>query len=246
MGTRISKDIGYFLPDDKISDLLIDDYEETIDSFYNIPSTFIKRMQHEFEEFKKNYPYDLSYFTTVTHFDFMNLLQDNNATINDFIRTIQHHDEQLGLMLLTPSLAKQCRRDNLIDYYEHADSADDYIIKYLKTPIYPSSFYLCVKEPPFSEASDEYHDSISKGSALKKGSVLAANQLDFLMLVSNVDSDRENNEWVYPENKDDKYFHHYVDILCYLFLKTANLFKENIGYLDFIQHLEPAVITTWS
>ena len=240
MSIKISKDIGYFLPFEKVSDLIVDDYEEIIDNMYNISPNFIQFMAKEFEKFKKEYPYDLSYFSTVTHFDFKNLLSRRDINVNEFIRTIFHGDDELGIMLLTPELAKKCRRDDLMDYYQ--TTPDEYNIQHLNTPIYPSSFYLCVKDPHLAENDA---GAVSK-EIVKKGSVLSSQQIHFLMLCNDVEAESDNNVWVNPENEDDKYFHYYVDILCYLFLKSANMLKNDISYLDFIQHFQPAIVTSWS
>lgn len=240
MSIKISKDIGYFLPFENINCLLVDDYEEIIDDMYHLSSGFIHFMEKEFEKFKKEYPYDLSYFSTLTHFDFKNLLSRKDVNVNEFIRTIFHGDDELGIMLLTPELAKKCRRDDLMDYYQN--TPDDYNIQYLNTPIYPSSFYLCVKDPHLVEKGA---GTISKEN-VKKGDVLTSQQIHFLMLYNDMNPEIDNLVWVNPDHSDYKYFHYYVDILCYLFLTSAKLLKEDISYLEFIQHLQPAIVTSWS
>ena len=56
---------------------------------------------------------------------------------------------------------------------------------------------------------------------------------------------KEPLELSYPKGDGIKYFHPYINPLVYFILQDAELLKKDISYLDFIIHVEPAIITSW-
>ena len=109
------------------------------------------------------------------------------------------------------------------------------------------SYYYCIETPPLSDDSKSFYAEESKSNPeLKKGSIISNDKLHYLSLMEGISiQDKEANPWAYPAKNQTKYFHPEVDIIIFAFARSFKLIKPELTYSDFIQFLEPAIITSW-
>lgn len=240
MGIRIQKYIGYYLPKNNIKNLLIEDYDEVLEN----NSINIDEVNKEWLKMKEQN--DMMYNVELR----MLINKKEKINIKDIINLIFNGDNDEGLIFTTPSLKKQHRHSNTIDYYENINNPI-FKIKYIKKGIYPEEYYVCVKEPLFTKESLddylEYQNPNKKVPMIQKGDVLRYEELYTLFIEGdNTECAEEKIKgWSYPKENKDKYFHPYINPLIYIICKNSGILKEGISYIDFIQELEPAIITSW-
>lgn len=235
MGIRINKAIGYFLPKEKIGCILSEGYEDKIEE-----NEVLDRLWFEsaLEKHSGCFPNEKGYYVN-SRFSFcswfLNDLDNFNSydVINDIVNGYNHE----GVLFATPNLASKARHNDTIDYYEEiADPV--FKVKPLYSSIYPSFSYVCIKRPELTGDDAEDFEGLDVGSAL------SSDKISWLEIKGV--SKPEAKGWIYPENQADKYFHPFVDPLIYIVAYELGLLKEGISYIDFIQALEPAMITYWS
>ena len=243
MGIRIHKDIGFFLNKKDIKKVLVKNYDEILDDLDSIDDDFVQKMMSELNSItEKNHSIGFSY----AQFQLNDLLGKKSSFI-DFVRSIYNYDTFKGILFRTPELAKESRFDGLIDYYENVDHPV-YKFKALKQTLYPDSYYLCVKVPPLSpDALEVFAEENPRKPTLEVGDLVDTNKFHYLMLYSNVKSSHNDRikVWAYPEPGGEKYFHPYVNIFVYLAAKVSGIIKPEVSWVDFSQHLEPAIVTYW-
>ncbi len=233
MGIRIHKDIGYFLPDVSCSQILVSDYSDVINDQYTVSKTFIEDLIFSLEGLKEKYPklsitYPIIMLKTL-------LSSSERVCTNSFIRTIFHGDTDEGVLFTTPDLVKYSRHDDLLDYYESKQQCE-FKVQFLRQPIYPDLSYICVKTPDVC---------VGKDISCLPGDTYLINDMRILMAKHKVKFDYEHpNIWTYPD-EGPKYFHPSVDVITYACAKELGILKADITYLDFIQMLEPAIVTYW-
>lgn len=243
MGIRVHKDIGYYLPKKHISKLLVKDYDDVIDDNYTLTPDLIERVIARVEQLGKEYPQVDVVFAIVQLKD---LCKEKHICADNFVSIIHCYDTFKGVLFRTPNLKSYCRFDDLIDYYEEVKNAK-FKVKYLKQAIYPNNFYVCLDVPPVSDVSSlRFTNRHYSHAPLAPGHMLMSDEMRMLMLENGVKCEFDKpNGWVYPEKGHAKYFHPYVDVMTYAFAQEIGLLKDGVSYLDFIQCLEPAMLTHW-
>lgn len=246
MGIRIHKNIGFYLPQEKVSELLVNNYSDIMEDNEDIDNIFLKKIEPKVKELYENNSDSLFLF----NLQFKRYLKNENKNISIYslINAINNGYDDHGILFSTPELIGKSRYDDLIDYYENVDNPET-IIKYLRSPIYPDSLYVCIEKPELTEDSLE-HLTLTypkrNGNPLEIGDTVTINDLYLLSVKGEDRKNIDNREWTYPENGYKKYFHPYMNPITYLIIRELKLFKEDISYTDFIKQLEPAIITYWS
>lgn len=241
MGIRIQKYIGYYLPNNKIKNLLIKNYDEVLENNYSINLDEVEK-----EWLKMKEQNDMMYNVELR----MLINSKEKLNIRDIVNLIFNGDNEEGLLFTTPGLKKHHRHSNVIDYYENIHDPI-FKINYIKKGIYPEEYYVCVKEPLFTKESLddylEYQNPNKKVPMIQKGDVLRYEDLYILFIEGEKVKDVEEKikGWCYPKKNKEKYFHPYINPLIYIICKNSGILKEKISYIDFVKILEPAIITTW-
>ena len=243
MGTRVHKDIGYFLSKKNISKVLVKKYDDIIDKNYIIKPETIQKIIDEITVISTENP---QFDRIFPQYQLKELIEKGKTDIHQFFKDISDYDTFKGVLFLTPQLAKYSRGDDLIDYYEEVKNLK-FNLNLLKSTIYPDSFYFCLKVPPLNKDSLEiYAEENKRKPILEIGDLVMADRIRYLMLYNSVkNKDEYVNIWAYPEKEEEKYFHPYINIMTYAFAKVLGILKPNVSYLDFAQLLEPAIITHW-
>lgn len=245
MGIRINKDIGFYLPQEKVLSLMVNNYEEILEDNEDIDNNFFKKIEPRVKELCENKSDSLFLFKL----QFKRYLKnEKKISIYSLINVINSGYEDNGILFSTPELIGKSRYDDLIDYYENVDNPET-IIKYLRSPIYPDSLYVCIEKPDLTEDSLEHLNLTypkRNGNPLEIGDTVTINDLYLLTIKGEKRKNIDNREWTYPENGYKKYFHPYMNPITYLIIRELKLFKEDLSYTDFIKQLEPAIITYWS
>lgn len=245
MGIRVEKNIGFYLEKKDIFHVLKSNYQEIIDHAENIS---IERLK----EYKKECKSKNELFSNISLS--LLIMEEKDIKISDFINTIFYGDKEEGILLTNIDLKRTGRRDDLIDYYE-GRGMPDFKIDNLKMPIYPLISYVCVKTPILTkESSEDIKDSIRnkkrEGKLSIGDKVIFNDMLDIFIegedSVSNKNYEERVMRLVYPDDNKNKYFHPYVDELIYWVCLEIGVLKEGLSYIDFIQYLEPSIITTWN
>lgn len=245
MGIRIHKNIGFYLPQEMISKLLVDNYSDIMEDNEDIDNNFFKKIESKVKELYESE--SDSFFLFKLQFK-RYLKNEKNISIYSLINVINNGYEDNGILFSTPELIGKSRYDDLIDYYEHVDNPET-VIKYLRTPIYPDSFYICIEKPDITEDSlEELNLTYPKrnGKPIEIGNTVTINDLYLLSVKGEERENIDNREWTYPKEGNKKYFHPYMNPITYLIIKELKLFKEDVSYIDFIKLLEPAIVTYWS
>lgn len=234
MSTRVRKQIGYFLDIEKINSVLVDNYEDILSEENAINKSNIAKY---WELWKQEYPKNNVYNYQIKEF----LKDPKIDSINIFVNEILHLDNFKGILLLTPKFKEATRHNNLIDSYENNEM--NFICKKIYEPIYPEMSYVCVKEPLLTADSLEYLEEYCDLKGIKVGEAYTPDILHSLGIQNEIH--KEPLELSYPKGDGIKYFHPYINPLVYFILQDAELLKKDISYLDFIIHVEPAIITSW-
>jgi len=242
MGIRIHKDIGYYLPKKHFSKVMSKKFRKIIDDGSYLSIEQLENISKELDLVMT----ELGNHSVFSKYQMSEILKKDKVDFRDFLRNVFDYDTEKGLLFLTPDLAKSCRWDDLIDFYEN-NTNYQFKIQFLKKPIYPLSYYYCIETPPLSDDSKSLYAEESKSNPeLKKGSIISNDKLHYLSLMEGVSiQDKEANPWAYPAKNKPKYFHPEVDIIIFAFARSFKLIKPELIYSDFIQFLEPAIITSW-
>lgn len=240
MGLHVHKNIGYYLPEEKISNLLNDSHEKLGDELYSF-SVSIERIQVLWDEWKSHHPHLKNDYLLFTLQLKQWAKQSEEIKLREVIKTIFDGDDVKGILFSTPDLNKKSRYDDLMDYYEGCYDVE-YREQFLRAPISPESHYVCVRKPEWSEAIDSYIEDaeLMRVKSIESGKMISENEFLSLAMVSKEEMERS----VYPES-GVKSFHPYVSPLPYLMACEAGLLQGGVDYLSFIQAVEPAIITNW-
>lgn len=243
MGIRVHKDIGYYLKKRAISKILVSDFDTRIDKNYTMSKASVKRIIQQVKELAEAYT-DLDSVYPVVQLK--ELLNKEHICSDQFVKQINDYDTFKGLLFVTPQLASYSRYDDLMDYYEEY-CTPKFKLNLLKQSLYPDNFYVCVKVPPLTDKSSAHYPETRHDSKnLEVGHSLMQTDMRWLMISNKEKFDFDKpNLWAYPEKGGEKYFHPYVNIITYAFAKEIGILKPNVTYLDFIQYLEPAIVTHW-
>lgn len=248
MGSKISKSIGYFIPSDKAELLFSDKLDDVIDDMF-ISNSIIQQMNLEFETFQDLIKHEHNFRFIYSRFEMKALMQKEKVAVSEFLSTIYHFDDHKGFLFKTPELNKYGKSDDLIDYYENVDNPV-YKIQYLKTNIYPQIAYVCVKDKSFeTEEARELAQDYNGSAIIKKNNFISFSDLQNILIADGdkqTMSTRNIQHLVEPASTQNKHFHYCIDPLCYIFAKCTGIISKDMSYYDFIQHAEPAIITTWN
>lgn len=240
MGLHVHKNIGYYLPEEKISGLLNDNHEKLCDDLYSF-SVSVERIQALWDSWKSEHPHLKNDYLLFTLQLKQWAKQSEEIKLNEIIKTIFDGDDVKGILFSTPDLNKKSRYDDLMDYYEGCYDVE-YREQFLRAPISPESHYVCVRKPEWSKAIDGYTEDaeLIHIENIEPGKIISENDFLSLAMVSKEEMDQS----VYPEGRV-KSFHPYVSPLPYLMACEAGLLLDGVDYLSFIQAVEPAIITNW-
>lgn len=240
MGLHVHKNIGYYLPEEKISSLLNDNHEKLGDELYSF-SVSIERIQELWKLWISKHPHLKKDYLLFTLQLKQWAKQSEEIKLRNIIKTIFNGDEVKGILFSTPDLNKKSRYDDLMDYYEGCYDVE-YREQFLRAPISPESHYVCVSQPVWSEAIKGYIEDaeLIHIENIEPGKIISENDFLSLAMVSKEEMDQS----VYPEGRV-KSFYPYVSPLPYLMACEAGLLLDGVDYLSFIQAVEPAIITNW-
>lgn len=235
MGIRINKAIGYFLPKEKIECILSEGYEHKVEENEVLDRGWL---ESALEKHSGSFPNEKGYHLN-SRFSFYSWFLDGLDTFNSYrvIQDIVNGYNYEGVLFATPDLANKSRYNDTIDYYEEIKDST-FKVKHLRSSIYPNFSYVCIKKPKLTG------DDAGDFKNVDVGSALTSDKIGWLEI--NSVSKPEPKGWIYPENQEDKYFHPFVDPLIYIVAYELGVLKEGVSYTDFIQALEPAMITYWS
>lgn len=244
MGIRINRDIGYFLEQEKVKDLLVDNFQNIIEKNENINHDVLKVIK---EVSKTEFSDKNSFLLFNSQLKRYLKREDFNININEIVSVIRNGYSDAGVLFQTPELSKKSRYDDLIDFY---DNMHNLIlnVKYIKEPIYPDSFYVCIDVPVLTDESIEYlNENYPRRipGQLTVGENLSISDFYMLNIEGEEYRDIENKEWTYPTDDKIKHFHPYINPIIYLIVKELKILKPGINYIDFIKNLEPAIVTSW-
>lgn len=238
MSFSINKKIGYFLPFEKQNLLLSKDYENIIyDMFF----------KDDFIDYTNN-----NLLVKNDNQNLLSKLQIKNwiktqqiLTVSNFIQQIFNYDDFKGFLFLTPDIYKNHHFNDLIDYYENNQNMD-YKIQYLNQSIYPNCNYICLKNFKVDESLNNLENLKLVDNQIVKGTILTSTDLHDMLFYTH-SQNKDSFELLKEFNtENEKFFHYNIDYNIYIILKINKVLKEDISYLDFISHLEPAIITSWS
>lgn len=248
MGSSVNKSIGFFISPENAAKIFTGQENNILDETV-LDSGFIVKMDSELKslltELKEKHK--RRFFSAI--YDMKNIQDSGKIKIHDFIHTIFYFDDFKGYLIKTPDLNKYNRHNDLIDYYETVNNPN-FKIEYLKSNIYPEMDYVCVKDMHMrnNEAKELLDMHYPGKTFLATGDFITHSDLRYI-LTANGDSLVQKNEHfqhlVIAEHESDKYFHYCINPICYAFLKSTGILRADITYLQFIQYLFPAIITTW-
>lgn len=239
MGIRISRKIGYFLKASDCKKLLRKDYKDIIfEILYGENSDF-------YSEIVLNRllgtPFYSDLIDSFDHQLFVQFLPKKPA--NDIISMLmsQVHmcDDYKGILFQTTSLNQENRHDTCLDYY---DKPFKYECKILNRGIYP------------------YDGMRTKQAITLKDREYTANQrVDFNQIKSDLFVSLKEKGW--SNENIIQLMNHPIKLLKAIketglyypemaseikwLIHSLEMNKEGVSTFDIIQHLEPAIITTW-
>ena len=159
MGIRIHKDIGYYLPKKHFSKVMNKKFRKIMDDEYYLSQEQLESISKELDLIMV----ELDRESIFSKYQMTEILKKDKVEFRDFLRNVFDYDTEKGLLFLTPDLAKSCRWDDLIDFYEN-NTNYQFKIQFLKKPIYPLSYYYCIETPPLSDETKSFYAEESKSN----------------------------------------------------------------------------------
>lgn len=238
MGSRIQKNIGYFLSKEKVNSLFVQDYRDVLEKFYeDDKDDFLNNLKMESENSKNVF---FSYIVD-------NMIEDfkkNNLSVYNIIKTIYFGDDFKGILLQTNEMAKLSRSDNLLDYLECNKVNNK--INYLHRPIYP------LREYTYEGGFDESLEKLMREKFfIKDKNILDNNHSVTVAIMLNrilydnkfkLDTQKQITTLLTKEG----FFHPKIDSEIYFIAKYSGLLLDHIPHGQFDRFLEPVIITYWS
>lgn len=236
MGIRINKQIGYFLSNEKISTVLIKDYENILEQLKE-NSDWEKQYFESLEQVAKEVLTPSEYSMAQFELRFLKSTFDKKEIkFHKLISDLYLGDDSQGLLFKTEEMVKSDRRDDLIDYY---DNFLENNIKYLYAPIYPSIGYV-------------YHGGLENYDIYPKLEVGE----EYAQFVGHIA--RAVNKHIYSDERnlntsseigkiltEKGYFTPCINPCMYVLAKTAGIVQDTISHVEFNRHLEAVIATTW-
>lgn len=237
MGSRIKKNIGYFISEKKVNNLFVQNYEEVLEKFYEADvNEFLNKMK---EEAKNKEDYFFSFIVD----NMINDFKENKCFIYNLIQSIYFGDDFQGILLQTNEMTKLSRSDNLIDYLECNKITNK--IDYLHRPIYPLRGY------NYEGGLDESLEKIMRKYLVKNKNFLDDNQMSVAAIFLNTvlysgKYKLKNTKQIAKLLTREGFFHPKIDSEIYLMAKYSGLLPAHITHGQFDRFLEPVIVTYWS
>lgn len=240
MGIRIHKVITYHLSKNKVSSVLVKNYQDILD---NMSSEKEKTLFETLESFIPVLP-EIEQRVVDIHVKLLKQeYQSKTISFSKIITPLEFYDKSKGMMFFTPNMAKSSRYDDLIDYYDGDEMKDK--ITYLHRPIYPDYSYIYMgglEGNPLIEYADE-------GNPLQIGKRIESSSFTARILNDEMYNGKYNLDKFKQITKvitQDGYFHPHINSIVYLLAKAVGIVKDGISLNEFNKQLEPAIIQYWS
>lgn len=231
MGIRIHKEIGYFLPLDKFSNLIASDYKDTLEELDYNPkcvTRFWEQLIYSVQHYScpdKVKKISMQLLGKEYHQEMINnKIQPYNLASNVFFS-----DEEKGFLFRTKELYEKSRHDNLIDYYE-ADFNDK--IDYLNRAIYPTEGYI------YKGGLKETFPKLVEGQVYNDYTVHAAFQRIHT-------HNQESVSTIAKGIVDTGYFHPNIEPSIFFIAKAAGVLEPTVTEKQFNLNIKPAILTYW-
>lgn len=228
MGIRIHKDIGYILEKDNVSAIVRSDFSNILEEL-DYETTQKENFFNKIEENMLNYNgvknNSENIILKVMGKSFKESCKENNIEPYNLVSHFYMYDDDMGILFRSIELYKACRFDDLIDYYE-IDTAAHHI-KYLNTPIYPTSGYI-------------YKGGLEKDFPnLVVGQVYDSFEIKNLYLAN------------YDAPQDDKilssgFFTINIEAFAYIAAKASGILLPGVTEHDFNCLVKPIIATYWA
>ena len=227
MGTRIHKDIGYFMTKAQASELLKKNYQEILEecqqeSFFESALQIAQGLNDDRHDV----------FTIRLQLETMRKKEKKSPRIHELIGEVFFFDTYKGLLFRNESMIQESRYDSAIDYYETGSMKNR--IQYLNRGIYPYDGYYYVGGDQVNfqqlEVGKRYYPS------------------EFMGLLVHLDPTGKNRKAADTQAKliiQSGFFQVAVDPLMYVMARAAGILKENTNKQTFFKALQPAIVTSW-
>lgn len=237
MGIRISKSIGYHLPKNKISSILVKNYEEIMENLDyedDLEQKFFDSLMPLADQLLNP---DSSAFI-LAKMEIKHILEaykNKKLKSYDLIRLTQNYDDFWGVTFYTNNLYRQSRHDNSIDYYEAQGDINGHI-QYLNAPIYPVQGYVYHG----GLETEETFDIVEKEVVVEHLSYYAR-----IINKKFYDGKKNVDKHHYKLLTEKGIFTPVIDEVIYILAKASGILKEDITPYIFNKTVKPAILTTW-
>lgn len=235
MGSRIHKDIGYFINKEDANTVFVSNYRKILNDLYENANKQENFLTSLMEVTKKALPKNV--IKSLTEYQIKELLkhiENKEMRIAQVLHEIYFADKYEGVLFATPSHVKDSRRDNSIDYYEERKKSElENTIYYLNEPIYPTKGYF-------------YHGGL-KEVLEEIGEVISE---DLMYYAADINKEFYNNTLDIMDNMpqlltEKGFFTPNVDPFMFVLAKAAKIIKKEVTLIEFNKLVRPAILTYW-
>lgn len=245
MGIRIHKDIGVFVSKEIAPLLFVDNYRDILEELYDDEDR-VAAFWQQLPEIAKERLCEDDYYMAKYNLQAMQK-QAAEKKYNDKLRVEQviktiffyedSEDDFQGLLFCSISQAQASRYDDLIDYYESNQMAEN-SVKYLNKAIYPTSGYV------YQGGLDDFlHED-----ELEIGQVQMEHLGRYATLINqHFYENKLNHEHDFSRLMTEKgFFTPNIDECMFVLALASGILKQEVSFKRFNSLVKPAIITYWS
>lgn len=233
MGIRVSKEIGYFIPLAKFKDIIVKNYSNVLEKIDYEEEKYLKKMLKGYQNYKSQSK--KSHEETFIHIMGKRYEKDNEQIKPyELVKMAMFYDDEIGILVMTPELAKERRYDDLMDYYENYQNNMEGSIRYLNCSIYPSQGY--VYTGGLDHVADQNGDP-----RLEKGQVVGMYEVKSYLPESENIPEEKLQEFVTHSG----HFRPNIEAGAYIIAKAFGILQKHVTEDDFNNVFEPVIITSW-
>jgi len=247
MGTRIGKSMGYFLPKNKMKNFIVDNYEEKFEEFdydETIDDSFYKNLCSLVDQYKVEDHFDGSKSNKHMIDFYLKYYDKNKWSPSNLVEKVIDYDDFVGINFLTPTLEKNKRHNDDIDYYEASETL--FNVNYFFRPIYPCSGYIYTGGLENNEKVMNYFSKLDDEDTInfKKGCIVDNHDISIILHFLNGDCPNDNHKYA-KALKATGVLHPNVEPFVYLIAKASGILAEQVDEYTFRTTVQPAILTTW-
>ncbi len=243
MGTRISKNIGYFLHKKQSKLLLKRNHKkilEALDYDDEKQKAFVEKIM---EMMKNHEQLSTAPDAKIEGHMFFTYIHDKDYkwTSYELIRLVYNLDNYHGLLFRTPELVKKGHFDDDIDYYENVHNNFKFKSLLINQPIYPLSGFIFkgTDNPKIIEFLERFKEE----KQVKRGGIVQGNILNSLLYILYGKS--FDSKDFYSKVRETGAFHPNTDPLVWIIAKASGILLDSVDEIQFRTTIEPAIVTTW-